>query len=56
MSSLNLQEHFLALCLCAGAPDCGGTGSPPPHPEQSEVSPSVINPPGRQQNKTKEIN
>lgn len=44
---LNLPGHSLALCLCARGPDCAGSGSPPPHPERSEVSLLVINRPGR---------
>lgn len=42
----DLPEHFLALCLCAGDPDCAGSGCPPLHPVQSEVSPAAINQPG----------
>lgn len=43
---LNLPERFLALCPGATGPDCGGSGSPPPRPERSEVSLSATNQPG----------
>ena len=51
---LILPEHSLALCLGAGGPDRAGSGSLPPRPERSEVSPSVINQPGRDEDRRAE--